>query len=768
MLSRLRANICLRTRIISSYSTLTRSQSENRTIFALSTPPGKGGIAVIRISGPEALSVWHRILKPFSSNAKQKKPLPRVTHRCYVVNKLTDDSEEVLDDGLAIFFKGALFYSPRSFTNEDVLELHLHSSPATLRRIFDILSRLPGFRTAERGEFTRRAYLAGRLSLLQSEGIKDLINAETESQRKIAIRHLTGVVDVKMEELRQHAVKALAMIEALIDFGEGEDIEQGVYETACQEVSRVREHILTYLNDNRRGEILRSGIKISIFGPPNAGKSSLLNYMTRRDTAIVTDIPGTTRDVLETSLDIAGIPVRLLDTAGLRNTEDLVEKIGVQRARDAITDSDLTLCILSLPDFLQYRCLPDAVLPLITEKTFFLLNKSDLVARPDLELNYPGIALYRNAWAVSLKTESGMKGFLSDFGSILNSRLVSTSKKFLNENDSSFAFFFLSVDRFGFCGDEIPLITRSRHRIHLENAVSYLDAFLSISKVDVVLSAEELRYAVQEIGKITGRVGVEDILDNFALENKIRTLPLKPKAMALRYLVVKPRIQHTATVIFMHGLGDTGAGWEPVANMLQRDPNLGHIKWVLPHAPEKPVTLNGGMRMPAWYDIYSLGNLSKEQDEKGMLESVRKINELISKEIDDGLEASRIILGGFSQGGAMTLLTGLTTERRLGGLVVMSGYLPLADKIKAMITDHAKKLPIFMAHGDADPVVAFENAKATVNILNSLGFVDVAPEKVAGPGIRFEVYSGLGHSADPTELKHLTAWLQTAIPDKDK
>lgn len=237
--------------------------------------------------------------------------------------------------------------------------------------------------------------------------------------------------------------------------------------------------------------------------------------------------------------------------------------------------------------------------------------------------------------------------------------------------------------------------------------------------------------------------------------------------MALRYLVVNSKVKHSATVIFLHGLGDSGAGWEPIAKMLQRDTGLGHIKWVLPHAPTMPITLNSGMQMPAWYDITSLGNLSKDQDERGMLESARKINELITKEIDDGLESTRIVLGGFSQGGAMTLLTGLTTERKLGGLAVLSGYLPLADKMKAMMSAHARTMPIFMAHGDADPVVAIKNGQDSVTLMRSrLGFNEITTQEIAGPGLRFEVYAGLGHSAAPEELEHMTAWLKAVIPEK--
>ncbi|KAF8592689.1 Phospholipase/carboxylesterase [Ramaria rubella] len=238
----------------------------------------------------------------------------------------------------------------------------------------------------------------------------------------------------------------------------------------------------------------------------------------------------------------------------------------------------------------------------------------------------------------------------------------------------------------------------------------------------------------------------------------------------LKFLTLQPILKHSATVIFLHGLGDTGDGWEPVARMLQRDASLGHIKWVLPHARVNPVTINFGMEMPSWYDILSLTDLNaRAEDEAGLLSSARSINELITSEIDASPEvgASRIVLGGFSQGGAMALLTGLTTERHLAGLVALSSYLPLREKMKSMMTDHAKKLPIFMGHGSADPVVAFKYGRGSyIYLKEQLGFSTVESSKIASPGIRFEQYDGLGHSADPKELEHLGAWLKAVVPQE--
>ncbi|KAG8970369.1 mitochondrial splicing system protein, partial [Tulasnella sp. 427] len=213
------------------------------------------------------------------------------------------DTGEVLDDGLVVYFA-----APKSFTTEPVLELHTHSSRAIIASVLHSLSRISGCRPAEPGEFTRRAFESGRLDLTQVEGLKDLIDAETSVQRKLALRAAGGAMRKKYDELRERIIYCQAMVEAIIDFGEGEEIEDGVWEKTQAKVSELRNEIQSHLQDGRRGEILRNGIRLAIFGPPNAGKSSLLNFLAQREAAIVTPLPGTTRDVLEISLDIGGMP----------------------------------------------------------------------------------------------------------------------------------------------------------------------------------------------------------------------------------------------------------------------------------------------------------------------------------------------------------------------------------------------------------------------------------------------------------------------------
>jgi len=325
--------------------------------------------------------------------------------------------------------------------------------------------------------------------------LKDLIDAETEGQRRIALSTAGGTTRARFEELREDIIKCLAMVEALIDFGEGEDIEEGIYDQARERALNLHRTIQTHLSDNCRGEILRSGIRLAIFGPPNAGKSTLLNFLAQREAAIVTPIPGTTRDILELSLDIGGLPVIVADTAGLRHTNDVVESIGVERAKKAVLEADISLCVLSLQETTidatggPQMCIPPSLEPLITSETFFLLNKSDLASTSIIDLP---ASLSGKAWSVSLSTGEGTKEFLDNFSTALQKR------------------YDLFEDR---GNSQMPLITHARHRTHLESALQFLGAFLDTSAEDVVLGAEELRYAAQAIGKVSGLIDVEDVLD---------------------------------------------------------------------------------------------------------------------------------------------------------------------------------------------------------------------------------------------------------------
>jgi len=232
-------------------------------------------------------------------------------------------------------------------------------------------------------------------------------------------------------------------------------------------------------------------------------------------------------------------------------------------------------------------------------------------------------------------------------------------------------------------------------------------------------------------------------------------------ASSLKMVTVPPKGAHTATVIFLHGLGDTGYGWKPVADQLSRDPSFQHVKWVLPHAPTVPCTANGGMIMPAWFDIFSFGFKGPE-DEAGMLKTRDEVNKLITQEINDDVPPSRIVVGGFSQGGAMTLATGLTTQHKLAGLAVLSGWFPIRLKIKELLESPATTVPIFWGHGEDDPLVPLALGKLSKDELEGVG---VKEAKASGePGVSFHIYPGLGHSTDTQEIKDWANWLKKVIP----
>ncbi|KAH9180038.1 tRNA modification GTPase TrmE [Lactarius sanguifluus] len=468
------------------------SDAQRKTIYAPSTPPGKSGVAIIRVSGPEALSIWQRMVRSTRGTPRpgrdkgdegraKARPSPRLPEpwkleRCHIVDPHTS---EILDEALAVFFR-----APRSFTTEDVLELHVHGGRAVVGALLAALARFPGCRPAAAGEFTRRAYEGGRLDL-------------TQSQRRAALR---GDARAQFDALREEVVACLALVEALIDFGEGEELEEGVFAQARQRAQRLRDKIQSILSDNRRGEIVRAGIRVAIFGPPNVGKSSLLNFLAQREAAIVTHVPGTTRDILELSLDIGGLPVSVADTAGLRETVDEVEQIGIERARKLVQVADASILVLSFPDAVSATPsgprleIPAELAPLVTPSTFILLNKTDLIPASVLTAAL-GTLPQPGCWAVSLASQSGTDEFLAGLAKELQDRYnILQDAEGEDENAS--------------------LITHARHRAHLETALGFLDAFLDTrAPEDVVLGAEELRYAAQAVGKISGLVDVEDVLD---------------------------------------------------------------------------------------------------------------------------------------------------------------------------------------------------------------------------------------------------------------
>ncbi|KAG6910143.1 hypothetical protein DXG01_012902 [Tephrocybe rancida] len=234
-------------------------------------------------------------------------------------------------------------------------------------------------------------------------------------------------------------------------------------------------------------------------------------------------------------------------------------------------------------------------------------------------------------------------------------------------------------------------------------------------------------------------------------------------ANVVKSLTVPSIAKHTATVVFVHGLGDTGRGWKPVADMFKDDPGLAHVKWILPHSPIRSVTANMGMEMPSWFDIYSFG-FNTDEDEVGMLQSARMINQLIDTEVASGTDPSRIVLGGFSQGATMSILTGLTGERKLAGIAVLSGWLPIRHKFKSLASSHASSIPVFWGHGSVDPLVKFEYCKGSADFLANELAIPRSTSPDQHKGLSYHLYEGMGHTTNPQELNDLREWIKKALP----
>ena len=438
-------------------------QSSADTIFALASAAGRAGIAVIRVSGPAAAAVLREMCG---------------------LSDLADGSP--LDDGLAIRFAG-----PASFTGEDVAELHIHGGRATVGAVTSALARMPGLRLAEPGEFSKRAFLAGKIDLTEAEAIADLVDAGTDAQRRQALVQLGGGLAGRLEGWRAGLIDILAHTEAWIDFPD-EDLPEDVARAARARISALEAEIRGFLDDNRRGERLRDGLQIAILGAPNAGKSSLLNAIAARDAAIVSATEGTTRDVIEVHLDLGGWPVTLADTAGLRDAADDIEREGVRRALDRAGTADVRLVVFDAsrdPDAASLAQLSAAE----GGAVLAIVNKADLIEAPPAEI--AGVPVL----ALSAKTGAGLPELLR--------RLEALAAEIMTG------------------GEGVPL-TRLRHRLALTDSADALaraaahgaeaeaqGAAAGAVAGDSELVAEDLRLAARALGRITGRVDVEDLLD---------------------------------------------------------------------------------------------------------------------------------------------------------------------------------------------------------------------------------------------------------------
>lgn len=436
------------------------------TIFAVATAPGRAGVAVVRVSGPQAFDAARRIAGD----------LPEARRAALRTLRRPADGE-ALDQALLL-----IFAAPNSFTGEDVVELHLHGGPAVVGAILEALSREPGLRPAEAGEFTRRAFENGKLDLTEVEGLADLVDAETEGQRRQALRQMDGALSRLYEGWRADLIGLMASLEAEIDFPDEGDVTTEEIEIFQSKVSALGAALAQHLNESKRGERLREGVRCAIIGAPNAGKSSLLNRLARRDAAIVSDIPGTTRDVVEVRLVLAGAPVWVADTAGLRSAAEAIEAEGIRRALVRAEESDIRIGMVdgagAAADW--------APLP---------LQGGDLLVIAKSDLGQGAAAEAACDWAV----EQGIE-------------VLSASPK---SGDGLAALEDWLMNRVGALTaiGEAPSLSRVRHRHHVEEAMAALGRARESIHVGPELAGEDLRSAAHALGRITGRVDVEDLLD---------------------------------------------------------------------------------------------------------------------------------------------------------------------------------------------------------------------------------------------------------------
>jgi tRNA modification GTPase len=493
--------------------------SDRPTIFALSSGRPPVAIAVIRISGPRAGAALTAL--------GVKIPEPR---KAGLARIRDPRSGEIIDEALVLWFPG-----PHSETGEDVAELQAHGGRAVIAAILDALGSIEGLRMAEAGEFTRRGFENGKLDLTAVEGLADLVGAETEGQRRQAFRQMKGLLGNRAEAWRQDLIKALALVEARIDFSDEADVPEDLVTPSLTIARALRDEIVAVLADGHRGERLREGLVVAIAGPPNAGKSTLLNRIARREAAIVSPYAGTTRDVIEVHLDLGGFPVTLLDTAGIRETQDPVELEGVRRARDRAASADLVLWVVdaSAGVVASTVAVSDAASSAGVAggpEGWLICNKIDLI---DQTVNKNES---KNQFNKPLKNIDNNKlTHKSEYGLQTNKSLPNVVSKYLSYSSD---LEFISISRYfdisatlseGFdallaelashaeshlAGGEQALVTRARHRQALEETVIALDRTLASDLAGQEdLLAEELRSAAAALGRLTGRVDVEDVLD---------------------------------------------------------------------------------------------------------------------------------------------------------------------------------------------------------------------------------------------------------------
>jgi len=431
------------------------------TIYALSTGPGVSGIAIIRISGPETKYVIQQLTQ---------KPIPEPREATLrKINKI--NTSELIDEGIILWFP-----APESYTGEDMAEIHVHGSKAVIDALHSSISKIKNCRLAEPGEFTKLAFKNGKINLLKAESIADLISSETEIQRQQAIRVMSGKTANEFNFLRDKLLKTLSYVEAKIDFPD-EDLPENILEQIKKNLNEVINKIKKILNDQKVGERIREGFKIAIVGPVNAGKSSLINYFANRDVAIVSETAGTTRDVIETHLNMDGYPVIISDTAGIRESKNEIEQKGIKLSLKRAEEADLKLVVVDAKTADFTGILKD----LLDQNAILVLNKSDLISK-----NLGEEIKKFDPVLVSIKENKNLDKLILKIKNNLKNKFISS---------------------------EDILITRERHRQHLQQCLEHLNNFHDKNDIeDFDKAAEDLRLATRHLGMIVGKVDVEEIL----------------------------------------------------------------------------------------------------------------------------------------------------------------------------------------------------------------------------------------------------------------
>ena len=431
----------------------------NKTIYALSTVYGKSGVAIIRISGSKSLDVIKKMTNINPSTIKA---------RYAYFTDIKSIKGETLDKALVIYFK-----APYSFTGEDCVEFQIHGSKAVITSVLENLFLIPYCRLALPGEFSKRAFQNQKLDLTEAEGLADLIDAETSEQQKYALRQMEGSLKGLYEGWRETLLNIMAHIEAYIDFPD-EELPANIISDIQNTVFKIKEDILSHLSSSNIGERLHDGFRVVIVGEPNAGKSSLLNSIAKREAVIVSDIEGTTRDAIDIHLDINGYPVIFTDTAGLRSTNEIIEQKGIELAYSKAKDADVVICL-----FDALKNVPQEFDNIKEKDKIYVANKTDKLSDTK-KIDYQN----KGCLLISAKHNIGIDSLLQNISSKIKDKFTSSSS---------------------------VLITRQRYREALNNAIVNLENFNFDKEIE--LSAEDIRLACREIGKITGRIDVDEILD---------------------------------------------------------------------------------------------------------------------------------------------------------------------------------------------------------------------------------------------------------------